>query len=253
MSILLTNDDGIGAPGLAALAEALSGVDEIFISAPAENRSGVGMGITLGKPVVALRRPDAPDGVRRTAVTGTPADAVKYALQAWLERPPDLVVSGINHGPNLGRNIRCSGTVGAVFEALAAGIPGVAVSTDHFDPPYWEGAKHYARKVVEKALELAGRRRDFVLNLNVPGLPPEDIPGLICVPHGMGGYLERYVPHRLDADSFRVAGEWIETAPGKDSDAAAFTGRHAVLTPLRFDMTHRELLAEMAGAWKGRL
>lgn len=252
MAILLTNDDGIDAPGLAAMAEALAGLDELIVSAPASNQSGVGMAISIERTLKAKKHPDGPWGERRHSIDGTPADAVKYGLEHLLGgRLPRLVASGINFGPNLGRNVRCSGTVGAAFAAVAAGVPALAVSVDYVTPPNWEGAKHYARMVAEKCLALAEEpdREPFLLNLNVPALSPEEIPGLVPARHGNGGFLDNLSLH-ADGRSYSLGGCWIETPPGDGCDSAVFAAGCAVLTPLRLEMTNDALLRELRERWK---
>lgn len=248
MAILITNDDGIEAPGIAELVNALKGLDELFVAAPATNRSGVGMAITLGQDIALRTYESGPGGAKAISVGGTPADAVKYALQKWLKTPPALVVSGINPGPNLGQNVRCSGTLGAAFEALVAGIPAVAVSTAHTEPQVWEGAKHYARLVVRRALDLAKKQKDFVLNLNVPATSAGELPGLKLTRHGMGGYIEQVMP-TSSLDSFGIHGVYIDIPPEEKCDGAGYTAGYAVLTPLRFDMTHHELMTSLGNDW----
>ncbi|MCC8180564.1 MAG: 5'/3'-nucleotidase SurE [Planctomycetes bacterium] len=251
MAILIANDDGIDAAGLAALEEALSGLDDIFVSAPAVNQSGVGMAITIGKELKAGRRDGNRYSSERHAITGTPADAVKYGLKYLLQHEkPKLVISGINLGPNLGRNVRCSGTIGAAFEAATSGIPALAVSLDYVIPPIWDGAKFYARKVAEMALHLAAKRpgEAFLLNLNVPALPPEQIPGLVLARHGVGGFLD-VLSLMPDGETLRMDGEWIPTPEDSDCDAAAFNAGYAVLTPMQFEMTDHRLMQQLRDEW----
>jgi 5'-nucleotidase len=255
MAILLTNDDGVEAPGLAALAEALAGLDDLVISAPAENQSGVGMGISIRRSLKAGRLSDGPGGAPRPFLDGTPADVVKYALGfIFRDRPPRLVVSGINHGPNLGRNVRCSGTVGAAFEALASGIPALAVSVGYTIPPKWEGAKRYARKMAERMLARADKEPGpaFLINLNVPSLEPEKIRGLVAARHGNGGFLDSLAPGP-DGDSFVLGGEWLSTPLESGCDAAAFGAEYAVMTPFRLEMTHDRLLDDLRRDWRDDL
>lgn len=248
MAILLTNDDGIDAPGLAALAEALAGLDDLYVSAPAGNRSGVGMAITLDRPLKAAKHPDGAAGEKRYSVDGTPSDATKFGLQHVVgDAVPRLVVSGINLGQNIGTNIRCSGTVGAAFEAVAAGVPALAVSAGYEEEMNWEGAKFYARKIAQKLLAMP-RREAFVLNLNVPPLPPEKIPGLVVAPHGMGGYHDE-LSVRRDGDGYHSEANWRYDVPDGDCDSAAFRAGYAVLTPLRFEMTHDLLMDSLCREW----
>lgn len=248
MAILLTNDDGIDAPGLAALAQALEGLDDLYVSAPAGNRSGVGMAITLDRPLEARKHADGPSGEVRYSVDGTPSDAAKFGLQhAVGGKPVRLVVSGINLGQNIGTNIRCSGTVGAAFEAVGAGVTALAVSAGYDKPVNWEGAKFYARKIAEKILAMP-RREPFVLNLNVPSLPPEKIPGLVVARHGMGGFHDSLVVQE-DGRHCRLEAVWRNDVPDADCDAAAFREGYAVITPLRFEMTHDAMMDDLCEEW----
>lgn len=249
MAILLTNDDGVDAPGLSALAEALSGLDDLYIAAPSENRSGVGMGITIGRDLTARKHKAWPGVVARTSIDGTPADAVKYGVQHLFGKDrPKLVVSGINHGANLGRNVRCSGTVGAAFEAFVSGIPAVAVSVDYSVPPYWGGAQYYARLVVERALALAETRRVFMFNLNAPALPPEEIKGFRIARHGLGGYQDLLVGIGLP-DVYTMSGDWIVPEPEAACDGFALSRGYAVLTPMQYEMTDAALLEQLNRDW----
>lgn len=253
MAILLTNDDGIDAPGLAALAEAMAGLDELHVSAPADNRSGVGMGITLNRPLKLVKHPDGTTGEKRYSVDGTPADAAKYGLQHVLNgQPPRLVVSGINKGPNLGINVRCSGTVGAAFEAAAAGLPALAVSVEWVEEVDWTRAQHYARMLAQKIMSLPGGFEPFVLNLNVPSLPPEKIRGLVIARHGRGG-IQDYLNLDPDGETLHFGADWIDVGPDGDCDAAAFSEGYAVVTPLRFEMTDDAIMAGLCESWKDDL
>lgn len=248
MAILLSNDDGINAPGLKALAEALKGLDEIIISAPADNQSGVGMAITLDRDLTATRHPDGSAGEIRYSVDGTPSDATKFGLQhAAAGKDVRLVVSGINLGQNLGTNVRCSGTVGAAFEAVATGVTALAVSVGYDEPINWEGAKYYARSIAEKVLALQPKE-PFVLNLNVPSLSPDDIPGLVVAHHGLGGFHDTLAV-RENGTHYRVEAMWHTDIPEVDCDAAAFKAGYAVITPLRFEMTHDGMMDELCREW----
>lgn len=251
MSILLTNDDGYDAPGMAALAQALSGIDDLYIAAPSENRSGVGMAITLERELKAERHAPLPGVKIRDSIDGTPSDAVKYGLQHLLrDNPPRLVVSGINHGVNIGRNVRCSGTVGGAFEALVAGVPAMAVSVMYEIPPVWEGAQYYVRLMVEHLPELLKGRTDVMLNLNVPALPPDRIKGLRLARHGIGGYLDTMVPAG-GPNRFMLDADWFLPDNREDCDGAVVADDYAVLTPMRFEMTHREMMEELKGSLSG--
>ncbi len=251
MPILLSNDDGVNAPGLAALAQALKGLDDLVVSAPSENRSGVGMGITLNRHLEAEHLSSGLSGEERYSVDGTPADAAKFGLQHLLKnQKPRLVASGINYGPNLGVNTRCSGTIGAAFEAVAAGVMALAVSVEFVPEPNWAGAIFYARKLAEKILALPAVDEPFLLNLNVPAKNPEDIRGLVIARHGRGG-IHDTVKVSDDGGVMRLVPDWIQVCPDSDCDASAFYAGYAVVTPFRFEMTYDAALAQLLDEWKG--
>lgn len=251
MAILLTNDDGVDAPGIRELAAALAGLDDLHVAAPDENKSGVGHGITLTRNLRARRRPAGASGEARWSVDGTPADAAKFGLQHVLGGvPPRLVVSGINFGPNIGVNVRCSGTVGAAFEAVSAGVNALAVSVEYVTPTNWAAAKRYARKVALMMLDLPPGGEPFVLNLNVPSVNPEEIRGLVIARHGSGGVRDSIVVEER-GDVFHLEADWIQTPSDGDCDASAFLAGYAVLTPLRFEMTDDSRMAFLAKQWAG--
>ncbi len=248
MTILLTNDDGIEAPGLRALAEALSGLDELLIVAPAKNHSGASQSITVRKPLCAQIYDSFPGAVAAHAVHGSPVDTVKYALRhVCRHSPPRLVVSGINNGANAGLNALYSGTVGAALEAALLGVPAVATSLAAHEVPDWSTAQHFTRQAAELALRLApAAGRAFCLNLNVPDLPLVQVKGLRFTRHGLSGYAENYIP-LVDgpADHYQVAGDIHLTDPDDTFDTAAFQTGWASLTPLQADLTDHELLAHL--------
>ncbi len=244
MAILLTNDDGVDAPGIAALAEALEGLDELVVSAPSENRSGVGGGVTLGRALRIRRHPDGDGGFRRHSIDGTPADAVKFGLQQVMrDERPRLVVSGINLGLNIGFNIRNSGTLGAAFEAAESGIPAIAVSTGWQENPDYRAAQRFARIIAERMLALPAGHDPFVLNLNVP----VGASRLVMARAGLYGYND--VLTADSPDSFRLIGEWMRPDAESGCDGGAVDAGFAVATPLRVDMTDAALMARLCEQW----
>lgn len=249
MAILLTNDDGVDAPGIAALAEALAGLDSFVVSAPAGNRSGVGGGISIGRTVTAARHPDGPGGMPRHSVDGTPVDALKYGLQhVTAGNRPRLVVSGINLGLNIGFNIRNSGTLGAAFEAAESGVPAIAVSTGWLAEPDWRAAKHFVRIVAARMLALPAGTEPFVLNLNVPAVAPEKVRGLVFARAGVGGgYDDVLTPQ--GGGQYLLRAEWMRAGPESDCDGGAVDAGYAVATPLKVDMTDAPLMARLCKEW----
>ena len=185
MRILLTNDDGVNAPGLAVLEEIARGFsDDIWIVAPAEEQSGAGHSLTLSQPV-RLRKL----GERRFCVTGTPTDAVMMAIAKVLtDRQPDLILSGVNRGANLGEDVTYSGTVSAAMEGALAGIPSIALSQAHAREGMGDAGPFAAAKAwAERALTpLIGRDMDHrtLININFPPLAPDDVHGIRVVRQG---------------------------------------------------------------------
>jgi 5'-nucleotidase len=267
--ILLTNDDGIEAPGIYDLADALTELDDVTIVAPATEKSGVGHAITLRERIRIRHRRHRPETVSRIEVGGTPADAVKFALRHHFTTMPDLIVSGPNTGPNVGVNVHYSGTLGAAFEGAINGVSAVAVSSDmqadwrnKKHKWNWEACCHFAKQVVGTALSWEAERRDgyyghprrhpeppFVLNLNVPALPLAKINGLRITRHGMSGFEEYFVPHPDEADHYTIDGDFHTHDPSEDYDTAALMAGYASLTPLQLDMTHTAMLGRLHQKW----
>ncbi len=263
MTILLTNDDGIEAPGLYALAEALADLGPLFIAAPEREQSGVGHAVTIREPLRVRELAPRPAGVRRLCVSGTPADAVKFALRHHLDAPPRLVVSGPNTGPNVGVNVLYSGTIGAAYEAVLNGVSAVGVSSEVQAIYDWSACCHFGRRVVEQALAWEDERRrhpeahlrhgaarPFLLNLNVPARPVREIRGLRVTRHGTSGFEEFFTPHAADEpEAFRIDGNFLSHDPSEDYDAAALLAGYASVTPLTLDLTDEGFAREIRAAW----
>jgi 5'-nucleotidase len=236
--ILLTNDDGIGAPGLNALEAAFSSAGEVYVAAPATEQSATSRAITIRHP---LRFHDC--GPRRWAVEGTPADTVMMAVNRILAFRPDIVVSGINYGPNLGENIFYSGTVAAAAEAAKYGIPAVAVSVDARSGVDFAGPAEFAVKLVLRILH-DGLPPGVALNVNIP------------YPDQRGVAITRQsqkISRNLMVESTDPRGRpyyWMhEEIPLADaepgSDYAAVRDGMISVTPLRFDPTALDLIAPL--------
>ena len=221
---------------------------EVFVVAPDAERSAVGHAITTLTP---LRVKEVPleNGLIGHAVNGTPADCVKLAIGAILPERPDLVVSGINLGPNTATNIIYSGTVSAATEARILGIPSMAISIGAFRDPLWETAATYARRLAEQVLA-RGLPPKVLLNLNVPNLPPAEIKGVVVTRQGDSSYEERYdirsdprsVPYYWSAGTYRMSD--VE----EGTDALALERGFVSVTPVSFDLTAYDRLEEIR-AW----
>lgn len=238
--VLLSNDDGIDAAGIAALAAALDGIGTLAVVAPFEEQSAVGHAITVRMPMRAHAwRFEAPSGpVWSRAITGTPADCVKIAVQKLLPRRPDLVVSGINHGPNAAVNVIYSGTVSAATEAAVLGVPSVAVSHGSWRPDDFEAAGRVARHVAERVLA-EGLPPGVLLNVNVPDLPFEQLAGYKVTRQARSRWEEEFEERRdpMDRPYYWLGGRFIDLDEGTDTDLAALGEGYVSVTPIHFDLT----------------
>lgn len=250
MRILLTNDDGIYAPGLAALEQQLRHLGEVIVVAPATEQSGVGHSITFLTPLVckSIHR----DGRHWAwAVDGSPADCVKLAIAELLQDEPiDLVVSGINNGLNAGINVLYSGTVAAAIEGAFFGVTSVAVSLEYSEDADFQAAAVIARNVIGGIIrqpESKGR----LFNLNVPTVATESPQDLKIVPMGLAQYGRSYEKRQDPGGRNYYWALWSEPEkPAADSaDVSELRKGNITLSPLKFDLTERELLERM-GQWE---
>lgn len=234
MRILLSNDDGYFAPGLAALAEALSGLGEIVVVAPEQNRSGASNSLTLDRPLM-LRQ--AASGFH--FVNGTPTDCVHLAVTGMLDNLPDIIVSGINSGANMGDDTIYSGTVAAATEGYLLGIPSIAISMTSFEGINFATAGRVARELVERYVNNP-IKGPVLLNVNVPDIPYEQLMGMEVTRLGRRHKAEPVV--RMTSPRKETV-YWIGAA-GAAADAGPGTDFHAVeqnrvsITPLQIDLTH---------------
>jgi 5'-nucleotidase len=244
MRILISNDDGYQSPGLRMLAEALSGLGDVTVVAPDRDRSGASNSLTLTVPIRADR---AENGYLR--VEGTPTDCVHLAITGLLEHEPDIVVAGINHGPNLGDDVIYSGTVAAATEGRFLGLPAMAVSVDAQAPKHLETAGRVAallvRNLTREALE-----PNIILNVNVPDLAYEELRGFAATRLGHRHKAEPVTPAK---DPRGRTVYWVGPA-GPEQDAGPGTDFHALrngfvsVTPLQVDLT-RHSAVQPLGRW----
>lgn len=234
MRILLSNDDGYLAPGLAALTEALEGLGEIVVVAPEQNRSGASNSLTLDRP---LHLKTAANGFH--FVNGTPTDCVHLALTGLLDYQPDLIVSGINLGANMGDDTIYSGTVAAATEGYLFGVPALAVSLTSFAGRHFTTAARIAREMVERFIA-DPIREPILLNVNVPDIPYSELQGIEVTRLGRRHKAEPVVrtvsPRNETLYWIGAAGAAADAGPGTDFDALE---RNCVsVTPLQIDLTH---------------
>ncbi|MFW5973467.1 MAG: 5'/3'-nucleotidase SurE [Bacteroidota bacterium] len=252
--ILVCNDDGIGAPGIAALAAAMDGLGKIFVVAPIDEQSAVGHAITVRNPVRAHSYPfKVPSGdVTAFAVTGTPADCVKLAVNQLLPRKPDLVVSGINRGPNTAVNVIYSGTVSAATEAAILGIDGVAFSLCAWQANEFETAGRYARQIAETVVE-HGLPAGVLLNVNIPDLPYDEIRGILPTRQARSRWEESFAERLdpFDQPYYWLSGTFINLDKGDRTDLDAIDKGFISVTPVHYDLTAYEFLSQIESwAWK---
>jgi len=249
MRILLTNDDGIHAPGLELLEEIARELsDEVWVCAPAEENSGAGHSLTLHSPV-RLRE----HGERRFSVTGTPTDAVNLALRKmFAERMPDLIISGINNGENLADDITYSGTISAAMEGALAGIPAVAMSQAIRDGGHgFAAARFWARKVLAPLLDLQMARRT-VVNVNFPALPADKVKGIRVVRQGFHDYARGSLVEAVDPRGrpyYWFGLDDIEHTLDHGTDLEAVSEGYVAVTPLQLDLTHHASIGALAESY----
>jgi 5'-nucleotidase len=243
--ILVTNDDGIAAPGLAALAAGLEELGEVYVVAPEREQSAVGHALTLHRPLRVEQL-----GERRFAVNGTPSDCVNLGILGLLPERPVLVASGINHGSNLGDDVTYSGTVSAAMEGTLLGVPAMAVSQADPDGASFEEAARIARVIAARLL-VEGLAPQTLINVNVPREAPK---GIRMTRLGHRVYSEKAV---RETDPRGRPYYWIGAGPpvwdeDEGSDIAAVHDGFAAVTPLHLDLTHHGALRAMAG-WEASL
>ncbi|OQC47498.1 MAG: 5'-nucleotidase SurE [Candidatus Marinimicrobia bacterium ADurb.Bin030] len=250
--ILVTNDDGIAAPGINALVLALKSIGEVIVIAPDSEKSAVGHAITLSDPI---RVTDfSKNGLwRGYSVSGTPADCVKIAVGALLERRPDLVVSGINLGSNAGINVIYSGTVSAATEGTILGIPSIAISLATYSDPIFEPAAEFAIQISQLVLK-KGLPERTLLNINVPNVPKEQIRGIRITRQGMATFAELF-DRRVDPRNriyYWMDGKKAELEEGEDVDDVAIRENLISITPVKYDLTNYEFIPELQNWLKER-
>jgi 5'-nucleotidase len=253
MRILLTNDDGVNATGLRVLEQIASAFsDDIWIVAPSEEQSGAGHSLTLSRPI-RLRKL----GERRFCVTGTPTDAVMMGLAHILaDAKPDLILSGVNRGANLGEDVTYSGTVSAAMEGALAGIPSIALSQNYAregmgDTVPFAAAEAWAEQVLAPLIAAPFAPKTLV-NVNFPALPPGEVKGVRVVRQGIRDYGRLRIDKRTDPrgyDYYWFGLRPIPHTPGHATDLEAIADGYVAVTPLHLDLTHEPSLARLGALY----
>ena len=248
--ILVSNDDGVSAPGIAALATEMSRLGEVFVVAPLLEQSAVGHAITLREPVRAFPVGIGIPGVESCyGVQGTPTDCVKLAVRQLLPRKPDMVVSGINPGSNTAVNVIYSGTVSAATEAAILGIDSVALSLCNRST--WDGeytvAQDVARVVVRNVLH-HGLPPGVLLNVNIPDLPGSELKGILVTRQAHSRWNEVF-HSRVDPNNrpyYWLTGTFVNLDTGENTDVAAVENGYVSVTPIQYDLTAHEFLEALS-------
>jgi len=245
MNILVSNDDGILAKGLELLADVCSGVGQVTVVAPDREQSGTSHSLTLHRPLRATRRADG-----AFQVDGTPTDCVLLALGALLGEKPDWVMSGINHGPNMGEDVLYSGTVSAAMEGLAAGIPSIAVSYGSFDLEHLQSHRDGLRRLIQKIVKVENFPKDTLLNVNLPPIPGDQVKGIKVTNLGSRVFHEEIARMKdpWGREIYWIGGGHVTWSGGAESDFRAVRDGFISVTPLHVDLTNYELI-EVLQSW----
>lgn len=250
--ILITNDDGITAPGIFNLVEAVKDLGKIVVVAPDKPQSGMGHAITIGQPLRLNAVNTYFEGIESYQCSGTPVDCVKLAVDKILHRKPDLCLSGINHGANHSINVIYSGTMSAAVEAAIESIPSVGFSLlDYSIEADFTAARKYARIIVEQMLKKTPEKHT-VLNVNFPPVAPELIKGVRICRQAYAKYEEDFV-ERNDPNGrkyYWLTGEFVNFDKGKDTDVWALKNNYVSVVPVQFDLTNYQLKDKLEKIWK---
>ncbi len=246
MHILVSNDDGILAPGIGLLADACRSVGHVTVVAPDREQSGTSHSLTLHRPLRAALRPDG-----AYQVDGTPTDCVLLAVNALLPERPSFVFSGVNHGPNMGEDVLYSGTVAVAMEAVTLGIPGVAISFAGHDPETLATYGPLLKRLVQQVVAVPEFPADTLLNVNLPAVPASEVKGTMVTRLGSRFFSESLTRMKdpWGREMFWVGGGTITWTGGEDSDHGAVAEGYVSITPLHMDLTHYPLL-ETVREWR---
>ncbi len=246
--ILVTNDDGITAPGIRALINVMNEIGDVFVVAPDSPQSGMGHAITVNSTLYCdaiVIDKNAPQ--KEYSCSGTPADCVKMASRQILDRQPDLCVSGINHGSNSAINVIYSGTMSAAVEAGIEGIPAIGFSLcDYSMDANFEPSRKYIKKIVENVL-INGLPKGVVLNVNIPRLPAEDIKGIKICRQANAHWVEEFDKrvNPMGREYYWLSGKFINEDEGEDTDEWALKQGYVSVVPTQFDLTAHHFIQEL--------
>ncbi|MFZ9660647.1 MAG: 5'/3'-nucleotidase SurE [Chitinophagaceae bacterium] len=251
-TILVTNDDGINAPGIHHLVEAVKDLGRVVVVAPDKPQSGMGHAITIGSPL-RLNHTKFMDGVEAWSCSGTPVDCVKLAVDKILHRKPDICLSGINHGANHSINVIYSGTMSAALEASIESIPSVGFSLlDYSVEADFSGAQKYARIIVQELMKRKQLDKHLCLNVNFPAVEASLIKGIKLCRQAYAKYEEEFRQRKDPSGKkyYWLTGEFVNFDKGKDTDVWALRNNFVSVVPVQFDLTHHTLKTTLQKALK---
>jgi 5'-nucleotidase len=245
MKILLSNDDGILARGLALLGEVCATVGQVTVVAPDREQSATSHSLTLHRPLRSTRRADG-----SFQVDGTPTDCVLLALGGLMPDKPDFVISGINHGPNMGEDVLYSGTVAAAMEGLAAGIPSIAVSYGSFDLEYLQSHRDGLQRLLQRIVQRSDFPPETLLNVNLPPIAGDEVKGVRITHLGSRVFHEEIARMKdpWGREIYWIGGGHVTWSGGADSDFQAVHEGFVSVTPLHVDLTNYKLI-EVVRSW----
>ena len=245
--ILVTNDDGITAPGIRNLVESVADLGDVVVVAPDSHQSGMGHAITISNILRIAPHDFGMAGVEAHKTSGTPVDCVKLAIYKILKRKPDVLLSGINHGSNASINVIYSGTMSAAVEGALEGIPSVGFSLcDFAEDADFRASRDVVRTVTKQVLA-HGTPKGTCLNVNIPKLAPEDVKGLrVCrqaAGHWADSFEERQAPG--GRTYYWMTGNFTDIDKGEDTDEWALRNGYVSVVPVHYDLTAHHAIAEL--------
>ena len=251
LTILITNDDGVTAPGIRNLVEAVKDLGKVIVVAPDKAQSGMGHAITIGHPL-RMNKVDIFEGVEAWQISGTPVDCVKLAVDKILHGKPDLCLSGINHGANHSINVIYSGTMSAAMEASIESIPSIGFSLlDYSYEADFTTARHYVRQIVSSLIHKK-LDKHFLLNVNIPSIALELVKGVKVCRQAYAKYEEDF-EERKDPHGkkyYWLTGEFLNFDKGKDTDVGALENNYVSVVPVQFDLTNYKIKSQLEKNWK---
>jgi 5'-nucleotidase len=249
--ILVTNDDGITAPGIRALIAVMQEIGDIVVVAPDKPQSATGHAITINNTLYLNKISDENSAFLEYSCSGTPVDCVKFAVNEILKRKPDLCVSGINHGSNSSINVIYSGTMSAAVEAGIEGIPAIGFSLLDYDwKADFDSAKSFIKKIALQVLE-NGLPEGVIMNVNIPKLKEKDIKGIKVCRQAKAIWIEKFDKRKTPQgkDYYWLTGEFINQDKGEDTDEFALENGFISVVPVQFDLTAHHAIQQL-NTWK---